>query len=85
MLAVAQETKEPLDLFVGDGLSQTDVVDVGDRHEHRRVVRHDPQMKEAAGCTENGFLFNPFDDAESMVRVDDLVTDLECHVSPVEG
>jgi hypothetical protein len=42
-------------------------------------------MKETAGSTQNSFLFDPFDDAETMVRVDDLVADLECHVSPVAG
>ena len=83
--AVTEKAEETLDLFVGDGLPQTDVVDVGDGHEHRRVVRHDPQMKKAAGGAKNGFFFDTFNDAESMIRVDDLVTELECHVSPVEG
>jgi hypothetical protein len=31
-------------------------------------------MKEPARGTQDGFFFDPFDDAESMVRVDDLVT-----------
>jgi hypothetical protein len=83
--AVAQESEETLDFFIGDGLPQTNIVDIRDGHEHRRIVRHDTQMKEAAGGTENCFLFDPFNDAESMIRVDDLVTELECHVSPVEG
>jgi hypothetical protein len=39
-------------------------------------------VKESAGGAKNGFFFDPFDDAESVVRVDDLVADLECHVSP---
>jgi hypothetical protein len=42
-------------------------------------------MKESASGSEDGFLLNPFDDAEPMIRVDDLVTKLECHVSPVAG
>src|SRR5262245_45162462 len=42
-------------------------------------------MKEPAGGSENRFFLNPFDDAEPMIRVDDLVTELECHVSPVAG
>jgi len=42
-------------------------------------------MKESAGGSENRFFLNPFDDAEPMIRVDDLVTKLECHVSPVAG
>jgi hypothetical protein len=42
-------------------------------------------VKETARGAQNSFFFDPFDDAESVVRVDDLVADLECHVSPVEG
>ena len=74
--------EEAIDLFVRDGLAKTDAVDVGDGHEHRRIVGDDAQMKEAAGSSENGFFFDAFNDTEPMVRVDDLVADLECHVSP---
>jgi hypothetical protein len=45
-------------------------------------------MVEAARGTENGFGFDALNDAESVVWVNDLVTDLECHISPtkkVEG
>ena len=42
-------------------------------------------MEKPAGGTKNCFLFDPFDDTETMVRVDDLVADLEIHVSPVAG
>src|SRR5918994_2162362 len=42
-------------------------------------------MKETAGGAENRFFLNPLDDAEPMIRADDLVTELECHVSPVAG
>jgi hypothetical protein len=84
-LAVAQQREEALDLFVRDCLAKADAIDVGDGHQHRRVVRHDAQVKEAAGGAKNGFFFDAFDDTEPMVRVDDLVADLECHVSPVAG
>ena len=84
-LAVAQEVEQPFDFFIGDGLAQADVVDVGDGDEHGRVIRHDPQVKETAGGAQNCFFFNAFDDTEPVVRVDDLVADLKCHVSPVAG
>jgi hypothetical protein len=83
--AIAQKAEETFDLLIADRLPKTNVVNVRDGHEHRRVVRHDPQMEEAAGGAKNSLLFDTFNDAESMVRVDDLVTELECHVSPVEG
>ena len=84
-LAVAQQREQALDFFVADRLAQADAVDVGDGHEHRGVVRDDAEVKEPAGRTKNGFFFDPFDDTEPVVRVDDLVADLECHVSPVAG
>ena len=40
-------------------------------------------MVEPAGGPEDGLLFDAFNDAETMIRVNDLVTSLECHVSPV--
>jgi hypothetical protein len=42
-------------------------------------------MKEAAGCTKDCFLFDAFDYPESVIGVDDLVADLECHISLVAG
>ncbi len=57
-LAVAEQAEEALDLFVGDRLSQADVVDVGDGHQHRRVIGDDAQMKKSAGGTENSFFFD---------------------------
>ena len=84
-LAVAQEREQPLDFLVADGFAQTDVVHVCHRNQNRRVVRNNPEVKETARGAQNSFFFDPFDDAEPVVRVDDLVADLECHVSPVEG
>src|SRR5688572_33402048 len=37
-------------------------------------------MEKPASSTENRLLFNFFDDPETMVRVNDLVTDLKSHV-----
>jgi hypothetical protein len=39
-------------------------------------------MVEATRGTENGFGFYALNDAETMVWVNDLVTNLECHMSP---
>jgi hypothetical protein len=36
----------------------------------------------AAGGSENRLVFNPLYDAETMIRVNDLVADLKCHGSP---
>jgi hypothetical protein len=84
-LAVAQLGEEALDFLVADGFTQADAVNVAYGNQHRGVVGHDTEMKEPAGCTKNRLLFDPFDDAKTVVRVDDLVADLECHVSPVAG
>jgi hypothetical protein len=72
--AVAQKVEQTIDFVVVDRLAQSYVVDVRDWHQHGRVVGNDPQMKEPTRGTQNSFFFDPFDDAESMVRVDDLVT-----------
>jgi len=44
-------------------------------------------VEEPAGRAKNRLFFNSFNDTEPMVRVNDLVSDLECHVSlvPVGG
>ncbi len=83
-LAVAEEGEEPFDLFVADRAPQADAVDVVDRNEHGRFVRDHPQMIEPAGGAEDGFGFDALNDAESVVWVNDLVTNLECHMSPTE-
>jgi len=75
---------QSLDLFVTDGAAQADAVDVVHGHQNGRFVGNHPQMIETAGCTEDGFGFDALDDAESVVWVNDLVTDFECHVSPTE-
>src|SRR4030095_11179868 len=67
------------------GAAQTHAVDVARRRESGRVVRDDPEMVKPAGGAENGLVFNPLDDPESMVRVNDLVADFKCHASPCLG
>jgi hypothetical protein len=42
-------------------------------------------MKKPECLAQNSLLFDPFNDAKPVVRVDDLVADLECHVSPGAG
>jgi hypothetical protein len=39
-------------------------------------------MVEAAGGAEDCFGFDALNDAESVIWVNDLVTNLECHMSP---
>jgi hypothetical protein len=83
-LAVAKEGKQPLDFFVVDGASETNAVNVIYRHQDGRFVGHHPQMIETASSSQDGFGFDALNDAESVVWVNDLVTDLECHMSPTE-
>ena len=83
--AIAQQQENPLHLFVVNRLPQADAVHVRDRHEHSCVIADDSEMEESTRRTENGLLFDPFNNPETMVRVDDLVTNLECHASPVAG
>ena len=84
-LAVAQEAEQALDFLVRDRLAKSDAIDIGDGHQHRRVIGNYSKMKKSAGRSKNGFFFDAFYDAEPVVRVDDLVADLECHISPVAG
>jgi hypothetical protein len=41
-------------------------------------------MVEAAGGAEDCFGFDALHDAEPMIWVNDLVTNLKCHMSPTE-
>ncbi len=82
--AVAEEVEEPVDFFVVDRSPQTNVIDVVYRNEDRCFVRHHPQMVKTAGRPQNCFGFDALNDAESVVWVNDLVTDLKCHVSPAK-
>src|SRR5262245_56335278 len=81
-LAVAEQAEEPFDFFVADRAPQADAVHIGDRHENRCVVRDNSEVIAAAGSAEDGFLFDSFDDPETMIRVDDLVADFKYHESP---
>ena len=81
-LAVAEQAEQPLDFVVADRAAEADAVDVAHGNEHGRFVRDDPEMIETAGGTENRFLLDAFDDAETMIRVNDLVADFKCHGSP---
>src|SRR6185503_11356400 len=74
----------PLYLGIANRTTQPDAVDVVERHEHRGFVGDDPQVIKAAGGAEDGLLFDPSYDAEPLVGVNDLVSDLKCHSgSPV--
>ena len=84
-LAVAEDSEQAIDFGVTNRAAQSDAVGVADGHEHHRLVRGNAEGVESARRAENGLLFDALDDAETVIRVDDLVTDLECHVSPVRG
>ena len=81
-LAVAKRAEEPLDFRVADRTPESDSIDVVDRHEHRRLVGHNAEVVKTARRAENRLLLDAFDDAETMIRVNDLVTDLKCHRVP---
>src|SRR3954453_19750993 len=81
-LAVPEQPEEPLDFFVADRAAEADAIDVVHGNEHCGLVRHHPEMVETARGTEDGFGFYSLNNSESMVWVNDLVTNLECHMSP---
>ena len=81
-LAVTEQAEQPLDFHIADGATQADAVDVGNRDEHDRFVGDDAKVIETACSAENGLFFDAFDDPETMIRVNDLVSDLKCHGSP---
>ena len=83
-LAVAQQREETFDLLVADGAPEADAVDVVDGNEHRGLVRNHSKMVETAGGAQDGFGFDALHDSEPMIWVNDLVTNLKCHVSPTE-
>jgi len=62
-LPVAEQAEQPLDVFVADRAAQAHAVDIAQRHEHGRIVRDDPEMVKTAGGTEDGFVFDAFDDS----------------------
>jgi hypothetical protein len=82
--AVAEEREETFDLFVVDRAPETDAVNIVDWNEHGRLVRDHPEMVEAAGGAEDCFCLDALNYAESVIWVNDLVTNLKCHMSPTE-
>ena len=81
-LSVAEKIEQPFDFFIRNGAPQADAVDIRERNEYGRFVGDDAKMIETASGAENGFFFDALDDPETMIRVDDLVADFECHGSP---
>jgi hypothetical protein len=81
-LAVAEEPEKPLDFVVVDRAPEADAVYVVDWNEHGGLVGHHPEMIKTAGCAENSFSFDALNNAESVIWVNDLVTNLECHATP---
>ena len=84
LVAMAGQTalaQRPADALSG-AVTQADAIDVIDGHEHCGFVGHHPKMVKTASCPENRFGFDALNDAEAMIWVNDLVTNLECHASP---
>src|SRR4029453_13374122 len=81
-LAVAEETVETIDFRIAYGLAKAYAVCVFARNEPRRLVRHHAELVKPAGHTHDGSALDLLNDAEPMIRVNDLVADLECHVAP---
>src|SRR5205085_3378658 len=73
-LAVAEQPEEPFNLFVADGAPEADAVNVVHRDEHGGFVGYHPQMIETAGSSENRLGFDALYYAESVIWVNDLVT-----------
>ena len=83
-LAIAEQREEPLDFLVLDRASQADAIDVVDRHENGGLVRDHSKVIKTAGGAEDCLRLDALHDAESMIWVNDLVTNLKCHMSPTE-
>jgi hypothetical protein len=81
-LAVSEQTEESFHFVVVDSAAEADSVDVAHRYQNGRIIRNDSEVVEPAGRPEDGFVFDAFDDSETMIRVNDLVADLKCHGSP---
>jgi hypothetical protein len=81
-LAVPEQAEQSFDLIVRNRAPQTYSVYVRDWDKHRGFIGDNAQMIKTASGSKNGFLLDPFDDAETMIRVNDLVSDCESHGSP---
>ena len=84
-LAVAEEREQTLDLLVFDSAAQADAVNVVDGNENGCFVRNHSQVVKTAGGAEDCLRFDALHDAESVIWVNDLVTNLKCHMSPTES
>ena len=82
-LTVAQPAEQPVDVRVGNRPTQANFIRVGQGHQHGGLVRDDLEMVKPASRPEDCLFFDALDDAKSMIRVNDLVTNQESHESPV--
>src|SRR5262245_57078517 len=81
-LAVAEQPEQPLDLVVADGPSEPDTINIVEGNKNGGLVGHHPEVVEPAGRAEDCFGFDALYYAESVIWVNDLVTNRECHTSP---
>ncbi len=82
--AVAEEVEQALHFEVANRPPQPDAIDVVHGNKNSCFIGH-AQLVKAARRAQNRLRLDPLDDTEPMIRVDDLVANLECHVTPDEG
>jgi len=76
-LRVLEDVEDLLDLFLSDDAAQTDVRRVAAGYHHRAVVGDDAQGQEFLHPVPHRSLLDLLDDSQPVVRIDDLVADLE--------
>ena len=78
-LAVAEQGEDLADVGGADHRAQAHAVGVLLRHPHAGVVGEDPELVEADLAAGDRARLDALDDADAVIRVDDLLTDLELH------
>src|SRR5204863_9805668 len=78
-VAVAQETVDPAHVGHADDRAQAHSVGVLLRHPDPGVVRKDPELVETDLARRSRPCLDALHDADTVIRVDDLLTDLEDH------
>src|SRR6185295_5866395 len=82
-LTVAQHGEDLLDVTHADDVTKADPVGVLLGHPDSRIVRQDPELVKTDLPRRRGTRLNALDDPDSVVWVDDLLTDLEIQSGPL--
>src|SRR5262249_15872537 len=77
--SVPQQVEDLADVVGGDDVPQADAIGVLLGHPDAGVVRQDTELVEADLSGRRGTGLDALHDADAVVRVDDLLTDLEIH------